>query len=313
MQMLKVKFKIIYIPLFFIFLLGALAIGLADYISLGFSLEALKKADFWINIVCADIGIICMIISIILIKIDNFKDRDEIYLSYLNNILTFRRDKYIAPMFKKFCFEDNYKTKTLYYKYKIQKEFSKVKPTEQDIKIYYEGSEEEKLHNEYCQHVIYYDRLLDTDYINKMLPKLHIKYPAISDAVIFSGISIKDGQLVDYITKHKVLKIILDYLPRFLFSFGLIIILSTLQPGWKDINAAIVFKTVFKVFIILSQVYFAYSYANRYNRDVTLHDIAFRDSKLNEYKVWEDKQIKNLQHKEIKKEVEVDGNMDNKV
>jgi hypothetical protein len=47
------------------------------------------------------------------------------------------------------------------------------------------------------------------------------------------------------------------------------------------------------------QIYSAYTYADRYNIEVTLHDIRFRESKLNDYEVWENRQLNSIKEKEV--------------
>ena len=290
MQTMKIKFKLIYIPLALIFIVGVLMMGITDYVTFGFTKETLKKPDFWVNIICTYVGIVCLILSMILIKVDNFKESNAENIMYQTNIFEFRKNEYVAPMFQKFCFDDNLKTKIKYYKYNVNKKFSKIKPTEEDLKIYYEGTDEQKHTNDYCIKMEYYDRILSKEYIERVVPKLTIKYPAISEGLIFTEVK-NNNQIVDYITTNKGRKVFIDYLPRFLFSFAITLLISSVVPDLKDgIKMATIFKTVTKLFIVMSQTFFAYTYANRYNKEVTLHDIIFRDSKLNEYRVWENKQ-----------------------
>lgn len=288
-----IKFKLIYIPLILLLFLGLLMVGLTDYITAGFSFETFKKSEFWINILTTNLGNICMIISILITKIDRFKENDIEYIHYENEISTFRKTKYVAPMMQRFYFDDNLKTKILYYKEKVNKEFSKINPTEEDLEIFYGDNEELKSQNDYCRKMKYYDKVLSTEYINRVIPKLKLNYPQIDDNIIFSGIT-NTIQITDYITKHKVKKIILDYLPRFLFAFSLTILGSGLVPDFKQITRATIIKTVVKLFTITSQIFFAISYADKYNKEVVLHDIMFRNKKINEYVVWESQQIKRV-------------------
>jgi hypothetical protein len=268
-------------------------IGVTDYITAGFSFENFKKADFWINIVTTNVGIVSMIISILLFKTDKFKEQNEEYLFYHKEINDFRKEKYISPLMQRFYFEDNFKTKVIYYKEGINKEFSKIVPTEKDLEIFYNGTDEQKQENTYCTKMNYYEKILSQEYINRVVPKLNIKYPQIDDDIIFTG-NIDSKQITDYVTKHKVKKVIIDYLPRFLFAFSLTILGSGLVPDLKSITSAVIIKTVMKLFTIISQLYFAISYADKYNKEVTLHDIMFRHKKINEYKLWENKQLKNV-------------------
>lgn len=290
MASINTKFKLIYIPLGFLLLVGILMIGVTDYITAGYDPAILKTSEFWINILTTNLGTIAMIISILITKIDKFKENDKDYTYYELEINTFRKEKYVSPMMQRFYFEDNLKTKIIYYKDKVNKEFSKIVPTDEDLKIYYGNDSELKEQNNYCKKMYYYDKVLSPEYINRVVPKMHLNYPQINDNIIFSGI-INNSQLTDYITRHKIRKIILDYLPRFLFAFSLTILGSGLVPDFKEITSAVIIRTAIKLFTICSQIFFSISYANKYNKEVTLHDIMFRHKKLNEYIVWEHQQI----------------------
>ena len=287
------KFKLIYIPLALLLLLGILMIGITDYITAGFSFENFKTTDFWVNIITTNLGNISMIASIIITKVDKFKENNEDYIYYDVAISKFRKEKYVAPVMQRFYFDDNTKTKILYYKDKINKEFSKIIPTEEDLDIFYGDNEELKSQNDYCKKMAYYDRVLSSEYINRVVPKLKLKYPKIDDNIIFSGI-LHNTQITDYITKHKIRKVVIDYLPRFLFAFSITIIGSGLVPDFKEITSATIIRTIMKLFTICSQIFFSISYANRYNKEVTLHDIMFRHKKLNEYEIWESQQIQKI-------------------
>lgn len=282
----NLKFRMIYVPITLMMLLGIIMIGITDFIALQFDPEVFKTAEFWTNIICTNGGILCLILSIVLMRNDKFKQEDKSYLECDNNINTFYRTKFIAPIFKKFIFDYNMNTKIAAYKLKVNKDFTKVKPTASDLEIYYGDNEEAKKENKYCKAVAYYDRILSNEYINKFVPKLYIKFNAISEGLVFTGVALNDTGL-DFITKHKGLKIFKDLFPKFLLSFSMVMLLSSIFPDIQDgINGAVIFKTIGKLFTVVSQIYFAYNYSNKYNIEVTLHDIRFRETVLNEYNLW---------------------------
>lgn len=299
---MKVKIKLIYIPIILSIIFCIFMLGITDYITAGFSFKNLSKADFWIGLILTNLGNISIILAIILINVDSYKSKDEEYIGMQTEIHTFRKTKYIAPLFVKFCNEINKKTKIIYYKNKIEKKYSKLKPKPKDLNIYNSGSDTEKLNNKYCQKVEYYNYLLSDKYINENIDKIKMKYPIVSASLIFSGYR-DDLSLVDYITKHKAKKVILDFLPKFLISFSITVLLASMVPSLKDnISIATVLNTLARLFAVCIQIYFAKDYSKRYNNEVTFHDIQFRVSKINEYIVWEDRQksmLKNNETKEI--------------
>lgn len=299
---MKIKLKLIYIPIMLMILLCVVMVGLTDYITTGFTLEVLKKADFWINLTMVNIGNISIIIAIILMCVDKYCEQNSDYLYSLEQINKFRKEKYIAPMFNMFCNEDNLKTKIIYYKHKIERKYTKLKPTPQDLIIYNSGTEEEKANNKYCQKVEYYNTLLSDDFIQNNIKKLHVRYPMVTPSLIFCGFT-NSSVGIDHITQHKTRKIIIDYLPKFLISFSITVIISSIFPDLKDgITIATVIRTIAKLFTVVMQIFYSYNYAGKYNTEVTLHDIQYRETKINEYIIWESKQLAKLRENKISQE-----------
>lgn len=69
-----------------------------------------------------------------------------------------------------------------------------------------------------------------------------------------------------------------------------------IAPDLKDgITVAVIFKTSVKLFSICSQIYFAYNYSNKYNTEVILHDIRYRVSIINKFKLWLARKVKEVQ------------------
>ena len=299
------KLKIIYIPVAIMLLCSLFLTGVLDYVNAGYDPMVLLKPAFWTNIICSDISVLCLYAAILLLRVDSYKAKDSEYLSYETEIRTFYKEKYVATLFKKFCFEDNMKTKKVVYKNKINKKYSKIKPSKEDLDIYYDGTEEQKKNNKYCRDMVYYERILSDDYIDRILPNLNIDYPYITDGLIFTGNKSKDVG-IDYITKNKVFKFLSDIAPNLLLSFSFIAFITGITADLQEgITMVTIFKTIAKLFTFTFSIYFAYNYADRYINEVTLHDITFRYGKLNEYKLWENKQVTLLKSKE--KEVETNG------
>lgn len=285
--MSKLKFKIIYIPIVLMLLGGAFMIGLTDYITAGFTLNILKDSTFWANIITTNIGILCVILSILLIMIDKFKEESIEYLDAQRYIFDYYKStKYQTAVFQKFSACENRKNKKLSYVMSIRKKYSKLKPTPKDLQIMQKGTDEEKENNKYCSKALYYETLMSEDYLENNIDKLHVHHDTITEKLIFSGTP-TDSCDTEYITRHKGFKVAKDLLPKYLLSFAITVFIagSTIEL-LQDINMATVFKTVSKLFTISTQIYFAYNYSNKYNNEVVLHDINFRRSIIKKYDLW---------------------------
>lgn len=293
-QMFK-KIKLIHVPITIMLLMGALMIGLTDYITAGFTLEVFKDYTFWINIASTNIGIICVVVAILLMVIDNFKERDEIYLDTSKYITNYYRDSnYKSSIFRLFCGEENKKEKRRVFLNRLNDKFSKLKPSSKDLEISLKGTDVQKDKNKYCQKVKKIELMSSEEYISKYLEKTKIKYDTITEDLIFTGIPTNSYQH-NYITKHKGLKVTKDLLPRYLLTFALTCFVSSLVPDLAEgITLVTVFKTATKLFSVCSQIYFAYTYANKYCQEVVMHDINFRNNTIRNYDLWLKQRIKEV-------------------
>lgn len=280
------KFRMNQVLIALLILTGALVAGIADYVQAGFDFSVLTKPSFWVNIITTNIGVLCIILAILLSKIDRFKLEDPNYLVTYKEINDFYIEHYVPAVFRKFGAERNRKSKILAYKYKINKKYTQLKPSPKDLAIFKDGTEEQKEKNKYCIKVKYYNNLLDDNYIESTIDKRYVKYNSISEGLIFSGIEPKDDT-ENYVTKNKVAKVAKDLLPKFSLSLGLSLVLSSVIPDVADgITIAMVIKTCTKVFSMCMQIYFAINYANSYCEEVVLHDIRFRKDVISEYRMW---------------------------
>lgn len=298
------KFKLIYVPLVLILLMGALCIGLTDYITAGFNLQKLlNDPSFFTNIALTNIGILCIILTILLYRNDRYKDTDKDYNQYKSDIATFYKTRYHSPVFKLFIADFNLENKRKAYINKINKKASKLKPTQKDLDIAYTHSdipeEEERLNklreqNKYYKKVKYYEKLLSKEYIDSNIHRVKVNYAKINDSMVFNEYSISSEEIEGFV-RHKVFRVTRELLPRYLMSFALTCLTSAVIIEWKDgLTASVIINTCSKLFTICSQIYFVYNYSNTYNIRYTLHDMQYRKSVLSAYDMWEKKQIKKV-------------------
>lgn len=292
--MTKLKNNMHYIFVGMLALSGALVAGLADYLTADFSTDVFRTPEFWTNIITTNLGTLCVILAILLSKVAKFKINDTDYNNSLRKINEFYDTQYQATLFGGFCKWFNKRRKRETYIERIQKKYSKLKPTLADLTIYNGTDEKAKSKNRYCKKVKYYNMLLDNAYIDSVIDKLNFSYDGISDSLVFSG-CVSSAPKRNYITRHKFFKVFKDLFPRYLLSFGITLIVSSVIPDAKDgIGLATVFKTCTKLFTMLTQIYFAINYSNDYCQTVILHDIRFRWSVITDYNMWYLEQTKKL-------------------
>lgn len=292
------KFRLNQLLIALLILMGALVAGITDYIQAGFNFNVFTKPSFWVNIVTTNIGMLCIILAILLSKVDRFKLENDTYNSIYDDINKFYIVEYVPAIFRKFSAERNRKSKIATYKHNINKKYTRLKPSPKSLEIYKTGTEIEKSKNKYCIKTQYYNSLLDEQFINDTIDKRYVKYNSISEGLIFSGVQPKDDK-ENYVTKHKAFKVFKDLLPKFTLSFGTTLLLSSIIPDVADgITIAMILKTCSKVFNMCMQIYFAINYANSYCEEVVLHDIRFRKDIISEYRIWYTAKEKAIKSKE---------------
>lgn len=283
---MKKRFRLNQLLIALLILTGAIVAGATDYIQADFDFSIFYKPAFWVNIITTNVGVVCIILAILLTKIDRFKLEDIAYTDARDYITDFYNNRFIPRLFRKFSAERNKNSKILAYKNNINKKYSKLKPSAKSLSIYKNGTIEQKNKNRYCKKVNYYNHLLDPTFINDTIDKKYIKYNAISESLVFSGVQLNNDK-EDYVTKYKAIKIIKDLLPKFALSLGTTLLLSSILPDLADgITTAMIIKTCSKIFNMCMQIYFAINYSNRYCEEVVLHDIRFRKNIISEYNMW---------------------------
>lgn len=279
--------KLKYIPIILILFFGAVMIGITDYITAGFEFSSLLNPDFLNNMITTNGGVLCIIISILLIKTDKFITTDPTYLKIVGDINSFYNTQYKAPIFNRYTREltiEEYKKPT--YLRKMQKKYNKLKPSISDQYVFNQGTEEEKRNNNYCQREARLSYLMSDEYMKENIHKIRVKHKVINSKLIFSGVQ-SSSKKEEYITTNKLWKIVRDLAPKFLLSLVMTAMITALAFDFKEgINASLIIKTSSKIFTISTQISFALNYSDKYNKEVSLADAQFRYGKLTGYDLW---------------------------
>lgn len=295
----KMKFKMVYVPVMLLVIIGGAMIGITTFISASFETAIFTRSTFWVNLVTTNVGTICLIMSILLIKSDSYKTTDPNYLLIKKNIDDYYSSGFVAPIFDKFCAEKNKKNKRLCYTQKIRNARSRVKVTPKDLDVYTNGTEEEKKHNKYCIKMNYYDKLLSKEYVDTNIDKINIKFPTVSSSLIFNNVQTNSNNIIDAKVSPAP-KVIKDLTPKYLISFSITCLVSAFTIGTIDVDSLELWiNTIAKLFTIATQIYFAINYSTKYNEEVNMHNIQFRNNIISTYKVWYSLYAQKFDEKEV--------------
>lgn len=284
---MKEIFKWKYVPIFLMLLIGALMIGLTDYLTIEGSAENIGSQEWWTNIITTNVGIISLIAAILMMGIDQFKTNNIVYLDVTKDIYEFRKDpSYSKPIANLFYAEETLKLKKEAHKDFINKKINRLKPKLKDLEIFIKGTEEDQNKNKYCRRMKKYLLLSSDEYIEEHISRIRIKHATITDSLIFSGIPTTSEDSVG-ITKYKSLAVARDLAPRFLLGFAITFIAASVIPELKDgITSAMLFRTAIKLFTMASQIQFTRNYTETYNNKYTLAEAIYRWGFIDSYKIW---------------------------
>lgn len=294
------KFKLIYIPVLLSVVICTFIVGVLDYITADFKWSTILSTAFLTNIASTNLCVVLVLMSTIIVKSDQYKDDPNSDYGIINTeIRSFYTNGYQAPLFKVYSAEKNLQKKKDVYKETINRKLDKLKPKAKDLDIFFNGTEEQKAKNKYCKKVKYYEKLMSDEYIKANIHKIKVKFNTVTPGLVFTG-KTSNSLSEDWITKDKAGKAIRDLLPRFLISLVLVLIINLIAPDTtKEITLGVVIKTLSKIVTIISNLSYGLSYSKKYNQEINLHDIQIRMDIINDFKLWQKLQLKQIQGGEV--------------
>lgn len=272
-----------------IYLVGFVLIGAASLLSGDIGWEGFKSWRFYIDTGLTYIAIICIIVATLLKIVDDFKDKNQEYKEANQKITTFATKTYRPSLFSKFCDHTNKKRKLKQYVHDIKKKIYLLesKATEEDLRMWVNGSKTEKEQNKYCQDRLLLEKQLTDTYIKENLDTTKVDYDKVSSAIALGGYYSKEENQSanEYITKHKAKKMAMENAPRLLFGFAMTCFASSIIVSFT-FNASTIISVLVKSITLLFQAFTTIRYANEWNETVTLKDIRFRKGLIIEYETW---------------------------
>lgn len=171
------------------------------------------------------------------------------------------------------------------------------KATEEDLRIFVKGTDEEKEQNKYCRSKALIRYFYSDEWINENIQFKKIKFDKITYRLIFIGDvpSKEANRSNEYITKNKLGIIVVENLPRIILGAGVSILLSLLVVDIINFNMAVLANAFIAIANIAWNIYLSINYANAFFDSKVLWDIAFRDGVAKEY-------ISYIKGKDVKKE-----------
>lgn len=159
------------------------------------------------------------------------------------------------------------------------------KASEEDLRIYIKGTDEERKNNSYCQKKIMIREMSSDKWIEENIEYKYVKYDKISYRLIFIGdnpaIGAKESN--EFITKHKAGLMIVENLPRLLIGVGVSLLTSLLVIDILSFDITIIISALMSMANIVWNIYLSSTYGTSFFESRSMWDITFRAGIANEY------------------------------
>lgn len=299
------KLQFVAILVFSLFLIAGVDLMTAD---LGW--ELITDPYFYISNIVSATALLLITFGTVYLVIDNLKATSELYIQSKEKINAFAISKRNIPsILSKFLEQLNRKRKITQYEHNIiiklynlenkRKWYSYIPVvkwfvknpfyyTEEEMHVWNYGTEEEKQKSAYCRKRKMYEDQLNPELIKKIIDVKHVKYDKVTTATILNDAYSKglDVQVNDFITKNETGEIIKYKVPMLLLSFGFTFLITSLVLDGFEINFMAFITISTKLVTIVWNIFTSYRYAKKHFNNITLHDILFRCSIIEEYDKW---------------------------
>jgi len=299
--MMKILNKLKFITLFFA---SAALIGATNVLTGDFGINFWKSKSFWIDNVLSYSAILFTVLGVLTMVVDKFKEKDEDYLASENEISKFARETYRPAVFTKHMIHINRERKKNQYIHNLIKKATKLehkyRKDDKSIKLYEEGTEEEKRKNKYCRKKMMLEYRMSNDYVEKNIDKLSVKYDKITPNVILSGFYSRqeNEQVNPFVVKNKTLKVIRDKLPGLLMSFAFVAFITSITYGPVVLSTTALIRTLVKLMTLGWNGLKSVPYSKDYCQQVVMSDQRFRVGVVKEHKAWVARQVEKQEEKQ---------------
>lgn len=291
-------------------LLSLVLIAGVDLITAQIGWSSITDPYFYISNIITDVALLLITFATVYLVLDYLKESDPIYIATKKDIDDFAvsRDN-IPSILSRFLEQLNRKRKINQYEYNIlvklyklenQKKWYAYLPivgwiiknpyywTEEEMHLWNHGTEEEKAKSAYCRKRKMYEEQLDPELIQQIIDIKYVKYDKITTATLLNDYYSKGdtAQVNDFVTKDETGQIARYRIPLLVLSFGFTFLITSLVLDSIRMNWIALITISSKLLSILWNVFTSYRYAKKHFKNITLHDVLFRNSIIKEYYKW---------------------------
>ncbi len=291
-------------------LLSLVLIAGVDLITANIGWDLITDPYFYTSNIITDIALLMVTFGTVYLVLDILKETNEIYVTTKDQIDDFAKSKKNVPsILSRFLEQLNRKRKKNQYEYNVlvklyklenQKKWYAYLPivhlfvrnkyyfTEEEMHIWNFGTEEQKAASKYCRKRKMYEEQLQPEIIEKIIDTQFVRYDKVTVNILLSDYYTKkgDNQVNDYVTKDETGQIARFRIPTLILSFGFTILITSLVLDSVNFNWIALITIASKLLSVVWNMFTSYRYAKKHFKNITLHDILFRMSIINEYYKW---------------------------
>lgn len=273
-------------------LLGFILIGGTIFVTANFDIGIFTSADFWWQLIGANIANVLLLHSTAKMDIDKANDTDVDVLERKKVIDGVVRSS-VENDFDVFLAEKNKERKIAAWEDYIHNKISNLdkKARSKSIDILQNGTPEQKKKNKYCRKRQKLSCKIEPAYIEKNIVYIRINYVKLKRYEITNGCKQRhtNYELTTNISK----RIIKDAMPKYAFSFGITLFAATFSGLLlKEVTIAALIVFSVKLMSLFMSIFNGKDYAKEFTTTTLIGDLQFRRDVLTEYLTWKIKKQK---------------------
>ena len=278
-------------PYVFLYVLSFLVVGLFNFVTAEVRTDLLTSAEFWNKTISQNLANLIVFSTTIGLFNRKNMEEDKDFLHMDKTVTTAVRQD-IQSDFGQWVFDKNKIEKKQAYKEKINGKIAKgeIKAKPQDLKIWYYGTDEEKVENKYCQKRIKMMGLMDDERLDKFIISMKVDYDEINRSFIESGESKEIRKQNQKLAGPG--KIVKDNAPNFSLGMAFVIFINSFIYSANVSDVAFWFQVFFSLVILVYMFIMGRNYADSYMKKVLIVDLQTRFNIIRDYLSDKVKEVK---------------------
>ena len=278
-------------PYVFLYVLSFLVVGLFNFVTAEVRTDLLTSAEFWNKTISQNLANLIVFSTTIGLFNRKNMEEDKDFLHMDKTVTTAVRQD-IQSDFGQWVFDKNKIEKKQAYKEKINGKIAKgeIKAKPEDLKVWYYGTDEEKVKNRYCQKRIKLMGLMDDERLDKFIISMKVDYDEINRSFIESGESKEVKKQNQKLAGPG--KIVKDNAPNFSLGMAFVIFINSFIYTANVSDVAFWFQVFFSLVILVYMFIMGRNYADSYMQKVLIVDLQTRFNIIRDYLSDKVKEVK---------------------